>query len=484
MDVVNVTSLHTDLAHIATISRKKRKKTRGLNILNGILIATEIVIFTVMFIRIFYWHIEDSLSNKYIMLLGLILVIYVLQMLNRELFRFVSPYSWLNEMVQILKASGLTFMITAGMLFLMKVSYDYSRLVVGLFFVSILITSLIIRLGKRFTLYRLARKSMLTKNILIIGAGKVGQNVYEHLSSLKNKGYKIIGFLDDYKEGSPIIGKLSDIESCVGQYEVDEIVITIPSERHYVYSLIRNIQKYKIKVKIIPELYDIVSSRVGYEQLDPYPFVEVSNHRMKGWHGFSKRIVDILLSGVAMVCLFPIYVMIWTLVKLSSPGPAIFRQARYGKDGRKFYIYKFRSMVIDAEQKLRDNAELYEKYVNNNYKLEPHEDPRITRFGRFLRSSSLDELPQLLNVLKGEMSLVGPRPVVQEELREYDHLIFDFLSVKPGMTGYWQVSGRSEAGYPERTDIELYYVYNQSLSLDFKIILKTFTAVLKRKGAY
>lgn len=139
-------------------------------------------------------------------------------------------------------------------------------------------------------------------------------------------------------------------------------------------------------------------------------------------------------------------------------------------------------MVVDAESKLKANEVLYKKYTENNYKLEPHEDPRITKIGRFLRETSLDELPQLINVLKGEMSLVGPRPVVEEELREYGNKAPHLLAVKPGVTGYWQVSGRSGVGYPERVDLELHYVYNQSIVFDFSIILKTIYLVLSRKG--
>lgn len=141
-------------------------------------------------------------------------------------------------------------------------------------------------------------------------------------------------------------------------------------------------------------------------------------------------------------------------------------------------------MIVNAEEKLKSNRILYEKYLRNNYKLEPEEDPRITRIGKFLRKTSLDELPQFLNVLKGDMSLVGPRPVVKEELNEYKQKESIFLSVKPGLTGYWQVCGRSDVGYPERVDIELFYVYNQSIWLDIKILIKTVLLVMLRKGAY
>ncbi|MEJ9114299.1 sugar transferase [Bacillus paramobilis] len=200
---------------------------------------------------------------------------------------------------------------------------------------------------------------------------------------------------------------------------------------------------------------------------------------------FSKRCMDILGAIIGLIIFSPLFILIPIMyMRGEAKGPVFFKQVRIGKDGKEFYIYKFRSMVVDAEGKLKKNEILYKKYVENNYKLEPEEDPRITGIGRFLRKTSLDELPQFINVLKGDMSLVGPRPVVQEELREYGQRKSEFLSVKPGLTGYWQVSGRSDVGYPERVDIELYYVYNQSLLLDLKILVQTCLLVILRKGAY
>lgn len=200
---------------------------------------------------------------------------------------------------------------------------------------------------------------------------------------------------------------------------------------------------------------------------------------------FSKRVIDIIGALVGILILLPVIIIFSIIYQLGeNKGPIFFKQQRIGRNGEKFFIYKFRSMVVDAEKKLKENKLLYQKYLKNNYKLEQDEDPRITEFGRFIRKTSLDELPQFINVLKGEMSLVGPRPVVDEELREYQDKTNDFLSVKPGITGYWQASGRSEVGYPERVEIELYYVYNRRLYLDIKILLKTIVQVLFRKGAY
>ncbi len=200
---------------------------------------------------------------------------------------------------------------------------------------------------------------------------------------------------------------------------------------------------------------------------------------------FFKRIIDIFAALLALLITTPIFLIVSLAYWFGeNRGPIFFKQLRIGKDGKGFYMYKFRSMIVNAEQVLKENKDLYQKYLDNNYKLEQEEDPRITRLGRFLRKTSLDELPQLLNVIKGEMSLVGPRPVIQEELREYNDRLQDFLSVKPGVTGYWQICGRSEVGYPERAHLEFYYIDNQGAKMDSNVIFKTIILVISRKGAY
>lgn len=215
------------------------------------------------------------------------------------------------------------------------------------------------------------------------------------------------------------------------------------------------------------------------------PQTLLSKKKVTKGYFFVKRSFDILGSclGLAMTSVFFLFISLLYLFG-ENKGPVFFKQLRVGKDGKMFYMYKFRSMIIGAEKVLRDDKQLYDKYIKNNYKLEPDEDPRITKIGQFLRKTSLDELPQLINVLKGDMSLTGPRPVIKEELKEYETRLKDFLSVKPGVTGYWQICGRSDVGYPERSQIEYYYIDNQSLKLDLIILLKTILIVFNKKGAY
>ncbi|MGK4094513.1 sugar transferase [Pediococcus pentosaceus] len=197
-----------------------------------------------------------------------------------------------------------------------------------------------------------------------------------------------------------------------------------------------------------------------------------------------KRVMDIILAGLAIIVLSPVFLVVWIMNQTdkSDRGPLFYKQIRMGYHGEKFGMYKFRSMVVNADEKLHADKELYAKYVANNYKLEPSDDPRITKVGAFLRKTSIDEIPQFINILKGDMSLVGPRPVVEAELVEYDSE--KLLSVKPGAMGLWQASGRSEIGYPERAEIEMEYIDNASIGFDLKIMFMNLVNIFRGKGAY
>ncbi|MGX7112357.1 sugar transferase [Gemella cuniculi] len=200
---------------------------------------------------------------------------------------------------------------------------------------------------------------------------------------------------------------------------------------------------------------------------------------------FFKRTSDIVISLLGIIVLIPITIILIVLFSFGkNKGKLFFYQERIGKNGKKFKIIKFRSMVENAEEILRADKELYEKYVKNSYKLLPEEDPRMTKLGSFLRKTSIDELPQFVNILKGEMSFIGPRPVVEEELKEYGSKVDKFLSIKPGATGWWQVKGRSSIKYPERCDLELYYVDNCSIKLDVKIFFMEIKRMFTRDSAY
>jgi exopolysaccharide production protein ExoY len=237
-------------------------------------------------------------------------------------------------------------------------------------------------------------------------------------------------------------------------------------------------------VHIIPSLLDTRLFRQSLGDVAGIPVLSVSKGELNPMQAAAKRAVDFVLSALLAVVLSPLMGAIAIAIKLTSPGPVLFRQKRLGLEGEPFTLLKFRTMRADAEQILRDTPSLHAKYLQNNFKLPKGEDPRLTPLGKFLRATSLDELPQLFNVLIGEMSLVGPRPIVPNEAAEYGDSAMLFMSAKPGMTGHWQVSGRSEiAEYRKRVELDLEYIRDQSLGKDLEILLRTVPAVLRRKGA-
>lgn len=470
------------MVHI--LAKQSEKKKRLLVSVNALFIGIEYVLLTGLFLLLFKWRLDGPVTQEYLSLFALILVLYTILSLNQRLFHTRSPYGWVEEFTRLARVVFNTAMITIAILFLLKVSVIYSRALIILFFLLLFFLSWSVKGVKRIILRILTERERLARNVLIIGAGKVGRSLYQWIKETPHLGYRVVGFLDDAVTGEEIKGSLKDFRQVILQHEVDEVLVSIPSERQYIQSLIQSLRNTPISIKIVPELYDLVTSRIAFEQVQSYPFVEVNKRNMDEWQKAMKRGMDLILSLIGLILFSPVFLIIAIAIKIDSPGPVFFKQKRTGKNGKVFYMYKFRSMIPNAEQRLKEDPILYKKYIENNYKLDPEEDPRITKLGRFLRRTSLDELPQLFNVLKGDMSLVGPRPVVSEELKEYGEKIEDFLSVKPGVTGYWQVSGRSGVGYPERVDLELYYVYNQSILMDIKIILKTVATVLRRDGAY
>nr|WP_225423682.1 sugar transferase [Agrilactobacillus yilanensis] len=208
-------------------------------------------------------------------------------------------------------------------------------------------------------------------------------------------------------------------------------------------------------------------------------------HEISWLYQVIKRVLDIILSLLALTVLVPFFIVLFCCYRIGdNHGPMFYKQPRVGRNGKIFQIYKFRSMVVNADEILQSDSALYQKYVLNNYKLNPEEDPRITKLGRMLRQRSIDELPQFINILKGEMSLVGPRPVIEAELEEYGDQAETFLSVTPGAMGYWQAHGRSNIPYPYRVNYELYYVDHACFRLDLQIVFKNIISIFKKDGAY
>jgi exopolysaccharide biosynthesis polyprenyl glycosylphosphotransferase len=284
--------------------------------------------------------------------------------------------------------------------------------------------------------------------------------------------------------GVPVLGEFDDVLTAVSRLEADTVAILAcaemdgPSLRRLGWEL----EETHADLVVAPALMDVAGPRIAIRPACGLPLLHVEEPEFNGARRVAKRCVDAVVALFALLALSPILTLIAVAVRLTSPGPVLFRQTRVGRNGEEFRMLKFRTMCVDAETRLVDVIDLNERAEGLLFKV--RNDPRVTRVGRQLRKYSLDELPQLLNILRGEMSLVGPRPPLPSEVARYNSDVRRRLLVKPGLTGLWQISGRSDLSWDEAVRLDLRYVENWSLSLDFLIVWKTFFAVLRGAGAY
>ncbi len=322
-------------------------------------------------------------------------------------------------------------------------------------------------------------------DVLFVGPGADCIDAMRAPAFSASMEYRAIGFVDTQGSAVPgALGDLSELASVLATSGARAVVISGYLSEQQFRDVVDAALAGGCQVLSVPRSVQIAGVHPTTVWRGGQALVELTRPTLKGSHLLLKRIVDVIGAAVALVLLSPVLGLVALAVKLESRGSAIFGHRRVGLNGHSFDCYKFRSMHPDAEQRLRSDPALYAEYVSNDFKLLGDRDPRLTRVGRFLRRTSLDELPQLINVLKGEMSLVGPRPIVPEEIDVYGHGAPVFLSLKPGITGAWQTNGRSDVGYPLRADIELEYVRSWSLARDLWILVKTFPAVLARRGAH
>lgn len=338
-------------------------------------------------------------------------------------------------------------------------------------------------------------RGRLLRKLLLVGSPPSVQHLYDTLSSVPEAGYEPVGaVLPGFQISSPngpempltilsVSPYVDEIVSAAEAAGVDAIAVTSGARLHptVVQQLGWEMSDRGISLILAPALTDIAGPRIHTQPVAGLPLIHVATPRLEGGRALSKRVFDIFGAGIALVLLSPALALIALLVKLDSPGPVLFHQERIGKDGVPFRMHKFRSMVPGAEHRLE---ELMEQNGGASAFFKVKEDPRITRFGAFIRKFSIDELPQLWNVLVGNMSMVGPRPQVRAEVDTYEKYDHRRLTVKPGITGLWQVSGRNDLSVADSIRLDLYYVENWSLTQDFVILLKTVRAVFAKDGAY
>ena len=365
---------------------------------------------------------------------------------------------------------------------------ELSRLLFAYFFVLDLAVLWLWRIFLRlsFRLGGLFRPREI-RRVLIVGAGKVGQQVGEVLHEHTWTGLELVGFLDDdpaKKEsiGHPVLGTVDDAVPVIQEHGIHEVVIALPLRAHQrVKQLVTALRQTTAQVRIVPDYFDLAYVKTGVEEFGGLPLVSLREPALDDFQRLAKRVLDLVVGSVLLVLAAPLMLFIAVLIKLDSPGPVLFKQERVGENGRHFQMYKFRSMVQDAEKR---SDEVITRDEHGKLVYKRRDDPRVTRVGKFIRRTSLDELPQLFNVLKGEMSLVGPRPELPWIVEEYEPWQYQRFAVPQGITGWWQVNGRADKPMHMHTEEDLYYIKNYSLLLDLLILWKTIGAVFKRKGAF
>lgn len=317
------------------------------------------------------------------------------------------------------------------------------------------------------------------RNVLIVGAGGLGRQIAKHLEATPELGREVCGFLDDRKPlGNGIVGRTSDLAQLARSIFVDEVILAAPHDRDLTLRVLRAAQHLRLDVKIVLDLYGC-EPRGEAELLGGIPLISLHEERLPVGRLLVKRALDVLGAGIALILLAPALALIALLIRLDSPGPALYAAPRAGRKGRSFYCYKFRTMVKDADA-LKDGLRQQNQRRGPFFKI--RDDPRITRVGRHLRQYSLDELPQLFNVLKGEMSLVGPRPHPMDDFSGYSVEELPRLDVTPGMTGLWQVTARRDPSFQTGMNLDIEYIHNWSLGMDLRILLKTAGVVLRGSG--
>lgn len=387
-------------------------------------------------------------------------------------FAFHNLYDSGQRRAQISQTYSVFKGVTLWIILIMAGSYlykfDYSRIIVILFYIF---TIIFVVLG-RLLVNKAYPYGFPKINIAVLGYGRSAKELFKRLKEYKSVGYNFIGFITQKKvEEKSVLGNLSDLRKIIKTYRIDEIYIADSTlSREKVLNLVAGCFDVPCKFRITSNIFDLITGTVDITNIENIPSLDINKVYFSRWQIFYKRFFDILFSGFALIAASPLFAAIILAIKLDSLGQAVLLQERVGRDSKLFNMYKFRTMYKESSL-----------YKNSPRK---RDDKRVTRVGKFLRRTSLDELPQLINVLKGEMSIVGPRPEMPFIVKKYREWQKRRLVVKPGLTGLWQVLGRKDLPLHKNLEYDFYYINNQSFFLDLAIVLKTIPVVLKGRGAY
>ncbi len=415
---------------------------------------------------------------------ALALTTWAISFLLLDVYNLQKNLRYIDEFQRLVFAQAVATLAFAGALYF---SFrDVSRLQVITFALLSLTGLLLFRSTFRLFLRSFGPQRYGARRVLIVGAGDTGRHVAEMVIKNSWTGLKLTGFLDDNPQadtlGYPHFGPLEQCLTIVQAQRVNEIIFTLPRYAHAkLANLVAQLEPLKVNVRVMPNFMDLVFLRSEVENLGGMPLITLREPALDIFQRLVKRLFDLLVGIIGLLIALPFMAVIAVLIKLDTPGPAIFNQQRVGENGRLFNMYKFRTMIHDAEA---HHSDLIQTTPEGQIIHKFYDDPRVTRVGRYLRQLSLDELPQLVNILKGDMSLVGPRPELPWLVEKYEPWQRKRFEVPQGLTGWWQINGRADRLMHENTEEDLYYIKNYSLWLDIQILWRTLKAVIDRRGAF
>jgi undecaprenyl-phosphate galactose phosphotransferase len=433
-----------------------------------------------------YFHklYQDPLPERFSTFFFLFIFIYVVIFIFEGIYTKRIPF-W-REYERIIKGSTLAILIDFSIVSLGKLSPDVSRTVLILGYI---LTIVFLPLIKLLTKPAILKLLGLSKKIYIVASLEMLLTIKR---AIQNEQYLAFDVVGEYifHEGKTEIDdeSIKEISNGISYYKATTLIVGLNGPlRMNITHFIKSLKEHNIDILIIPDLYGIplLGVEMDYFFNEQLMIIKIKNRLKNPFYRAIKRIFDLVVGSILLLFSLPIMAIIAIFIKLDSDGPVIYRHKRIGYKGREFDCLKFRTMVVGADRMLEgilsSNPEMRQEW--DKYKKLPN-DPRVTRFGRILRQMSLDELPQLINVIKGEMSLVGPRPVLYEELKLFEEGSDYYLEVKPGITGLWQISGRSDIDFKKRAELEIWYVKNYSIWLDITVLIRTFKVVITKAGAY
>jgi len=390
-----------------------------------------------------------------------------------------------NEVVNLVAALAVTIAFFTTLAYFTRV-FTYPRFFIIFYagFGALLLT--ISRLTKFLIRESLHRRGLLLRRLLIVGHTDAGRRLGRACMRTSALGYRFVGFLggdpNRLQDEDPYLGGLDRLEQVLTDERIDEVIIALPGREHErVLETAHRCQRHSVLVRVVPDLFDVVMIRATVTEIENIPLIGLRDAAITGYKSWVKRMLDLVVSLFCLLLMSPLFVIIPLLIWMDSRGKVFFVQERAGANGKPFRLFKFRSMVDGADKQLADLVDL-DQLDEPVYKI-PN-DPRVTRIGRFLRRTSLDEIPQFLNVLKGDMSVVGPRPEAVEVVDRYNLWQRKRLNVKPGITGPMQVSGRGDLSLDDRIRLELVYISNYSIFHDIKLLIQTLPAIVRGRGAY